>query len=154
MKNSQKLYENIMRDVRDVFQQRLNESDDDYWRREWNERLTAGQDLVDEIQDAGYKVFFNRDYTIILWHGTAPETADIIRREGLERQSYLSATKKESLGHVAAKRKNNVFLKLSVDARDISWSSGTNEFYAEDGLVPGRDGVWCSPQRKEEQESH
>ena len=54
---------------------------------------------------------------------------------------------------MSAKRKDNTFLYIKVDARDISYNGATNEYYAEDGLVMDEDGVWVSPQRKAERQA-
>lgn len=66
----------------------------------------------------------------------------------MQKNSYLAPSKSEAKTHVSAKRKDNTFLYIKVDARDISYNGATNEYYAEDGLVMDEDGVWVSPQRK------
>ena len=115
---------------------------------DWNERVIAGQDLKDEANSYGHHPSFNHDYTVNLVHGTSEENAEKIRKEGLQKGSYLAQSEEESRQHVSAKRKNNVFVVMKVDARDISYNGATNEYYAQDGLVMDEDGVWVSPQRK------
>lgn len=121
-------------------------------REDWNERVIAGQDLRDEANSYGHHPSFNYDYTVNLVHGTSEENAEKIRKEGLQKGSYLAQSEEESKQHVSAKRNDNVFVVMKVDARDISYNGATNEYYAEDGLVMDADGVWVSPQRKEANE--
>lgn len=115
---------------------------------DYQERITAGQELKDEVNASGHRASFNADYTINLVHGTSPEAAEKIKAEGLQRNSYLAPSKSEANTHVSAKRKDNTFLYIKADARDISYNGATNEYYTEDGLVMDEDGVWVSPHRK------
>jgi hypothetical protein len=84
---------------------------------------------------------------VVLYHGSSPENIAGIRKTGLATQSFLAASRSEVNKHVSAKRSNNEIMEIQVDPRDIDFSTGTNEYYAPEGLVPGMDGVWASPAR-------
>ena len=115
-------------------------------RKDFQERVIAGQDLIDEIKSVGRIKTINPDGTVTLYHGTSPENAKIIKKEGLKKQSYLSLTKKETLGHIQQYDKKEI-IEINVDARDVEFSSGTQEIYIPDGLVLGEDRIWKSPER-------
>ncbi|MDR1459039.1 MAG: hypothetical protein LBI60_02355, partial [Bacteroidales bacterium] len=116
-------------------------------REEYINRYEAGTDLKERLREDGNTARFTAHNAIILYHGSSAENIESIRKSGLQTQQFLSASKKGVMEHVSAKRQHNEIIEMSVDPRDISYSSGTNEYYAENGLELGEDGVWASPQR-------
>ncbi|MDR0413401.1 MAG: hypothetical protein LBH61_06350, partial [Dysgonamonadaceae bacterium] len=118
-------------------------------RLDYIDRYEAGSELRKTLGNAGYRAKFTAHNTVILFHGSSSENISKIRKAGLSEQSFLASSKKEVDKHVSAKRKNNEIIEIQVDPRDIDFSTGTNEYYAPDGLAPGMDGVWASPKRIE-----
>jgi hypothetical protein len=118
-------------------------------REDFQERVIAAQDFRDEVKEAGRKKNVNPDGSVTLYHGTAVENVESINQEGLRDGSFLSLTREETTEHTKQNKENEV-LEVRVDARDVEFSSGTQEVFAPNGLVRDEDGVWKSPARVEE----
>ncbi len=115
-------------------------------RQNFQERVIAGQDFIDEVKSVGRSKRINPDGTITLYHGSSPQNIQNIRKAGLRDQSFLSLTKDETIEHIHQHGKKEV-LMMNVDARDVEFSTGSQEIYVPEGLVIDVDGIWKSPQR-------
>lgn len=113
---------------------------------DFQNRVIAGQDFIDEIKSVGRRKIINPDGTITLYHGSSPENINQIKKTGLRDQSFLSLTAEETKEHIHQHNKKEI-LQLDVDARDIEFSTGTQEIYVPDGLIRDQDGIWKSPKR-------
>jgi hypothetical protein len=115
---------------------------------EFQERVTAAQDLVDTAKEQKYRISINGDGSVTIYHGTSIENAQKIIESGkVESQSFFSPNKKGAEFYGKTKNKSGEILPIKVDARDIEYSTGTGEIYAPNGLVKDTDGIWKSPER-------
>jgi len=117
--------------------------------KDFQEQVIAGQDMIKEIKDAGLRKTLNKDGTITFYHGTTPENADIILKNGkLDEMTFGSPLKsKSAFGSEGATKYGKSILELKVDPRDVNFNSGSGEMEAIDGLIRGQDNVWRSPKR-------
>ncbi len=125
----------------------------DYFERQsadFQKRVTAGQEFSDDVRSVGRRKKVNSDGTVTLYHGTSVSFASEIREKGLQEQSFLSLSEKETTPHIQQIQDKTV-VELRVDPRDVEFSTGTQEVYAPQGLVLDKDGVWKAPQRIESQ---
>jgi len=120
------------------------------FRRDFQEMVTAGQELIDEIKEAGLRKNINLDGTITIFHGTSVKNADKIMADGrFEKESFFSPLKgKSAYGSEGAKwyGKGGKVLSIKVDARDTRFA-GTGEIEANTELIRDIDGIWRSPER-------
>ncbi|HUT85645.1 MAG TPA: hypothetical protein VMW66_02260 [Elusimicrobiales bacterium] len=117
-------------------------------RQEFQSRVIAMQDLQDEVKSVNRKISTNvGDGTVTLYHGTSKEKAKIIKKEGLREQSFLSLTTQETKEHIKQfKDKDTETIEIKVDPRSVEFSTGTQEFYAPNGLVFNpKTNMWQSP---------
>lgn len=122
---------------------------------DFQERVSAGQDLVDKVRSTGQRVTLNSDGTVTLYHGTSSANAAAIRdgrafREG----AFFAPSKKAVEPHVKPRHgRDTTIVGVRVDPRDVEFSTGTGEFYVPTKLVQDASGVWVSPARAERAQS-
>ena len=122
-------------------------------------RMSAAQDLKNEMKEDKKRVSINGDGSITFYHGTSNNNADNILKEGkiFEGSFWSSTTGKmnaweEGVKWYARERgkkdgSGGRVLALRIDPRDVSYSSGTQEIYAETELLRDEDGIWKNPKR-------
>lgn len=115
-------------------------------QNDFQERVIAAQDFRDEVKLVNRRVSVNPDGSVTLYHGTSINNIESIKANGLERQSFMSLSKKETKEHIK-QYKNVDVIEMRVDTRDISFSTGTQEVYIENKLQQDSDGVWKAENR-------
>jgi predicted SprT family Zn-dependent metalloprotease len=123
-------------------------------------RMVGAEDLKKEMSIEGKRVKINGDGSITFYHGTSNNNADAIRKEGKifegsfwsSAQGQLNASGDSGVKWYAKERgkkdgSGGIVLALKLDPRDVSYSSGTQEIYAETELVRDEDGIWKNPKR-------
>jgi hypothetical protein len=138
------------------------------WHNDWNNRLIAAQDMRDELKSNGLRLKISEsDGAVVLYHGTSNRSAEsIMRGKTLNEGSYFSHTKGnfgsygEGASNYAKLRgekdsSGGKVMEFKVDARDVSFSSGTGEIYAEGKLIQDPyDYVWKDPKRVVQQKQN
>ena len=107
-------------------------------------RVAAVKELRDDIESVGREIDVNSNGTITVYHRTSTSNAKSIKENGFNEGSFFSLTKRETEGHTEQHKGRQVVLSVNVDPRDISFSTGTQELYAEHRLVK-KGGVWYAP---------
>jgi len=124
-------------------------------QQDFQERVTAGQDLIEELKGAGIKKTVNSDGTITVFHGTSNANAEAIEKSGkINDQTFFSPNKKGTefgdspLG--VAKRKfgkEGTVIEIKIDPRDIGTAAAGSELFTEKQLIRGEDGIWRASDR-------
>ncbi|MDR3273460.1 MAG: hypothetical protein LBT29_08280, partial [Flavobacteriaceae bacterium] len=86
-------------------------------RKDYIEMYEAGSDLKQELKDYGIRAKFTHHNEIVLYHGTSPENAESIRKNGSNSNLFLGNSKREVEKHVTAKRKINDIVEITIDPR-------------------------------------
>lgn len=115
-------------------------------REQFIARTVAAQDFIEEARSVGRRPKLNvGDGTITLFHGTSADAATIIRQEGLAEQSFLALSKGDVSGHIQQIKGKKEIIEMRVDARDVEFSTGTQEVFAPKGLtLDTNTGIWSS----------
>lgn len=112
----------------------------------FQQRLIAAQDLAKELKDAyNGKLTINYDNaSITLYHLTGVQNADKIRERGFNAGTFFFSSKSsnyngDTLLNYRTKHHGYVIMEVKVNPQDVSFSSGTGEFYAENALKMNTD---------------
>ena len=105
--------------------------------------ITAAQDLKSEAKEYGIKLRINSDGTITFYHGTSKENAAKIKEAGFWKDTYFSHSEnitgygdESPVYYAKIKNKDGVIIKANIDCRYIDFASGTGEFLLNNDYKP------------------
>lgn len=107
------------------------------YRGAFQERMAAAQDLAKQLRNAyNGRLQINSDGSITLYHLTGEQVAEKIRENGFRAGAYFFASKSSKYNGdtlMAYRNKHEVYviMEVHVSPYDVSFSSGTGEFYSE-----------------------
>jgi hypothetical protein len=134
---------------------RKYKSAEEFVRGNFQKRVIAGQNLIQELKGAGIKKSINSDGTITIYHGTSKSNASQILKSGrINKETFFSPLKAgtkfgDSPLDVAKRKfgKEGTVLEIKIDARDINTAAAGSELFASKQLVKGLDNIWRSIDR-------
>jgi hypothetical protein len=107
----------------------------------FQKRITEAQHLKQSLKDSyGTNLKINGNGSITLYHATSEANAEKIREHGFKPGTFFFASKTgnfngDSVSNYVKKHKDACIMEVQVNPVDISFSSGTGEFYATSALT-------------------
>lgn len=117
----------------------------------FQDMVTAAQDLRDRAGEYGIPLTVNSDGTITFYHGTSAENVAKIKQGGFHKDTYFSHDiditgycDESPLYYATVKNKDGSVLKANIDCRFMDFASGTGEFLLNEDYK-SEFCVICSP---------